>query len=115
MRYRMLSATNDYVFGNGPGEFLVDSPAAVAQAILTRLRLIQGEWFLDSTVGIPYNTQVLGFGTSGLRDAAIQTAIQNTPGVNQIVSYSSQLVGRAYSVQATVNTIYGQTQVSTSL
>lgn len=40
MRYRVLSPTGDYTFGQGPGEFLVNSPAAVAQAIGTRLRLM---------------------------------------------------------------------------
>jgi len=114
MRYRALSSTGDYVFGAGPAEFLVNTPAAVAQAVLTRLRLIQGEWFLDSSLGVPYNTQVLGFGTGRSYDSVFQNTILNTPGVNQIISYSSSLKGRALSVNATIDTIYGKTSITTS-
>lgn len=109
MRYRVLSPTGDYTFGQGPGEFLVNSPAAVAQAIGTRLRLWLGEWFLDLTVGVPWITQVVGTGTSGIRDMVIRTAILNTEGVLSIVSYSSSLdtENRLFSVNATVGTVYG--------
>ena len=117
MRYRRLSPTGDYVFGQGPGEFLVDSPDAVAQAISTRLKLWQGEWFLDSQAGTPYNTQVLGYGTQKVYDAAIQTVILNTTGVNQIVSYSSSLnsTTRELDIVATVATIYGPTTINISI
>lgn len=36
----------DMVWGHGDRDMLVDSPTAVAQAVLTRLKLWQGEWFL---------------------------------------------------------------------
>jgi hypothetical protein len=117
MRYRMLSADGDYVFGNGPGEFLVNTPATVAQAIVTRLKLWQGEWFLDSQAGTPYKTQVLGYGTQNVYDAAIQTIIINTLGVNQITEYSSSFntTTRALTIEATVATIYGTTTINTTL
>jgi len=117
MRYRQLDANGDYVFGNGPGEFLVDSPETVAQAVTTRLKLWQGEWFLDSQAGTPYNTQVLGYGTQKVYDAAIQTVILNTMGVNQISSYSSSFnrTTRKLDIVATVATIYGTTTINTSI
>jgi hypothetical protein len=117
MRYRMLSPTGDYVFGNGPGEFLVDSSAAVAQAISTRLKLWQGEWFLDQTQGVPYPTQILGYNTQASYDAAIQTAILNTPGVSQLLAYSSTLTRstRALSISATVETIYSSTPITVNV
>jgi hypothetical protein len=117
MRYRALSPTHDYVFGAGPAEFLVDTPAAVAQAVTTRLKLWQGEWFLDSQAGTPYNTQVLGYGTQKVYDAAIQTVILNTTGVNQISNYSSSFnsTTRALDIEATIATIYGTTTINTSI
>jgi hypothetical protein len=117
MRYRQLDANGDYVFGNGPGEFLVNTPAAVAQAVVTRLKLWQGEWFLDSQAGTPYNTQVLGYGTQNVYDAAIQTVILNTTGVNQISDYSSSFnrTTRALTINATVATIYGTTTINVTL
>jgi len=115
MRYRKLSPTGDYTFGQGSADFLVNSPDAVGQAIITRLKLLQGEWFLDVTEGTPYSTQILGKTTATQRDAAIRARILGTQGVKSIISYASSLVGRALSVTAMVNTIYGQTTVTTSL
>lgn len=114
MRYRALTSTGDYSFGLGVQEFLVDTPATVAQAILTTLLLHQGEWFLDVTVGMPWETQVEGFNTASLYDAAIKNAILGTQGVQSIVNYSSSLnpTTRNLTVNCTVNTIYGPATIS---
>ncbi len=113
MRYRTLSATGDYVFGQGTIEFLVDSPEAVAQAVQTRLLLMTGEWFLDSTEGTPYNTEILGEHTQGLYDQAIKERILDTPGVVAIIEYVSVVdQNRNLIVAATISTQYGPTTVS---
>lgn len=114
MRYRKLSATGDYVLGQGPQEFYVDVPNAVAQAVLTRLRLLTGEWFLDVTEGTPYATEVLGYNTQATRDAAIRDRIVQTEGVNRLISYNSTFdpATRQFTVRATVDTIYGQATVT---
>ncbi len=110
MRYRQL-ISDDASFGSGATVFLVDSPATVAQAVLTRLRLIQGEWFLDVTAGVPYLTDVLGFNTSGTRDLAIKNVILGTQGVVSLDAYASQFdaLTRRFTVTATLTTIYGET------
>jgi len=112
MRYRKLDANGDYSFGQGMANFYVDSPQAVAQAVETRLRLQTGEWFLDSTEGTPYQSEVLGTGTAATRDAAIQLRIAETQGFKELLSYSSNVDGRKFSVEATIDTIYGETSVS---
>jgi hypothetical protein len=117
MRYRTLDANGDYTFGQNGANFLIDSPSAVAQAILTRLKLIQGEWFLDQTAGTPYNTQILGTGTESTRDLAVQTVILETQGVTEIVDYASNFEPstRTFTVAATVNTQFGQTTITQAL
>jgi hypothetical protein len=117
LRYRALTSTGDYSFGLGPQEFLVDTPATVAQAVLTALLLHQGEWFLDLTAGMPWETQVLGYGTQSLYDAAIKNEILNVQGVLSIVSYSSSLnkTTRALSVEVTINTIFGAASLAAQL
>lgn len=108
MRYRILSPSGDFVFGQGSSEFLINVPAAVAQAVQTRLQLAQGEWFLDLTEGTPYSTRILGHGTLDLYDQAIQERILGTPGVVSILSYDSQLdEQRALTVTCKVETLYG--------
>lgn len=112
MRYRQLDANGDYVFG-GSGEFLVDSPECVAQAIRTRLLLATGEWFLDVTEGTAYAEQVLGYGTQGSRDNAIKSRIIDTPGVEELLSYASSMsADRRFTVTAVVRTLYGDTTVT---
>ncbi len=99
------------IFGGGPTSFWIDVPDAVAQAISTRLKLLQGEFFLDVTDGTPWSTQVLGSGTTPTYDAVLRARILGTPGASAMVSYSSQRVGRKLSVQAQVETVYSTTAV----
>ena len=115
MRYRKLDASGDYTFGGGAGNFYQDSPEAVAQAVLTRLRLLSGEWFLDTTAGTPWMTQVLGSGTSSIYDSVIQARILDTSGVQSIDSYSSTVDGRRLSITATITTAYRSTAVEATL
>lgn len=114
MRYRVLSPTRDYVFGRGPGEFLVNTPETVAQAVLTRLLLITGEWFLDLEEGTPYLTDILGTGTQNIYDQAIQERILSTQGVTGIQNYVSFLdpETRRLTVSCTIITLYGNAEVT---
>lgn len=109
MRYRKLDSRGDYIFGGGIANFFIDTPEAVAQAIGTRLRLDQGDWFLDISDGTAWRTGVLGNRTSSTRDAILRARILDTPGVNNIISYSSTFDPntRKFSVQVAVNTIFG--------
>lgn len=117
MRVRALDQNGDMTFGSGSANFLVNSPQAVLQCVLTALRLWQGEWFLDTTAGVPWSTQVLGMNTQSLYDNAIQTAIRGVQGVTAITSYSSSLnaTTRELSVEAEISTAYGDATLSTSL
>lgn len=114
MRYRALDVNGDMSFGHGPGDFLINTPAAVGQAVKTRLLLLTGEWFLDVTEGTPYTTEVLGTDTQSTYDFAIRDRILGTEGVVEIITYSSVLdhEARALRIEATIDTIYGQTTVA---
>jgi hypothetical protein len=117
MRVRALDETGDMTFGRGSGNFLVDTPAAVAQCAKTRLGLIQGEWYLDKTAGTPWNTKVLGTGTAATRDIAVKQVVLGTPGMLSIDTYSSTIdpVTRKFSVNMDVTTQYGTTTISTTV
>ena len=117
MRYRALSPTGDYTFGQGSANFLVNTPETVAQAVKTRLLLMTGEWFLDVTEGTPYATDILGKGTQPLYDAAIQNRIKGTQGVTAVRFYESSLdpITRSLTVTATIDTLYGQAQIQVTL
>lgn len=117
MRVRALTATGDYFYGQGSANYLVDSRAAVAQEVQTTLLLFQGEWFLDTSAGVPWFTQVAGVGTIPTYDQVIKQAIENVQGVTGIVSYSSTLnrVTRTLTVSATIDTQFGITQIQAQL
>ena len=113
MRVRAMDANNDMTFGQGAANFYVNSPQAVAQIIKTRLLLFLGEWFLDTSQGTPWYSQVLGAGTQTTRDRAIRNRILQTPGVSSITGYNSQFnpTTRNFSVRiaSSVKTVYGVT------
>lgn len=113
MKVRALSDTNDWQFGYPSSQFLVNTPAAVAQTILCRLRLLQGEWILDTTQGTPYSTQILGKHAQAAADLAFREVILDTLGVVSIDAFSSTLDAstRIYSMSCTVTTLYGTTDV----
>lgn len=114
MKYRKLDENGDYVFGLGPTEFFTDEPAAPAQAVVTRLLLSTGEWFLDQTEGTPYKDGILGTGTSSTYDQLIQERILDTPGVLSIDDYASVLdASRNLTVAAKITTVYGEIALQT--
>jgi hypothetical protein len=119
MRYRKLTPSKagsdvgayDYTFGRGKENFWVDVPDAVGQAVLTRLKLETGQWFLDREDGTPWNTRVLGKYTGSTRDPTLRARILDTNGVNEIIGFSSSVnpETRDYSVVVVLDTIYGRT------
>jgi hypothetical protein len=103
MRYRQLDANGDYVVGQ---PFLTNTPATVAQAAQTRLKLWRGEWFLNTADGTPWLQSILGKGQNP--DPQIQQRILGTPGVTSITAYSSSASAttRGYTVTCTIATLY---------
>lgn len=116
MRYRKLSPSGDYVFGNSLLDFYIDTPDAVAQSVKTRLQLWLGEWFLNTDEGTPYMQGVIGKYNKETADTTIQDRILSTEGVTNFEDYESVIDPdtRLFSVSLTLNTIYGPTQLEIS-
>lgn len=114
MRYRILSEDGDMTFGSGSLNFFIDSPDAVAQLVLTNLKLWVGEWFLDLSEGTPFAQAVLGMNKKETATPAIRNVILNTNGVKSIISFSENIDPneRRYSFSAIIDTIYGQTTLT---
>ena len=117
MIYRKMDENGDYMFGNGSKDFWKDVPDAPAQAVLTRLHLEQGEWFLDTSDGTPWRTRVLGFRTEDTRDPVIKMRVLGTKGVKSILTYDSDLNRntRHFFSQLTIDTVYGRATVQDTL
>jgi hypothetical protein len=122
MKYRKLTSRagdvgGDMVFGRGNRTHWKDVPDAVGQAVLTRLKLERGEWFLDVNSGMPWRTEVLGKYTGSTRDPVIRHRILDTQGVLGIASYSSNLnrETRGFAVDVLIDTVYGTIPVETPI
>ncbi len=109
MKYRQLDSNGDMQLG----KYLENTPEAVAQAVLTRLRLWSEEWFLDVTEGTPWNQLVLGHGTQNTAIPAIRQRILETQGVTEItnLSFENTPDNRHLVVAVQLKTIYGDADV----
>lgn len=109
MIYRQLDQNGDFTFGSGLSNYLQNSPDAVVQAVTTRLKLWEGEWFLDITEGTPYLAGILGKYTQDTIDQLIKKRILETPHVISITDYQGIYDGniRGYTINVTISTDYG--------
>lgn len=57
----------------------------IAQLILQRLRTYAGEYFMDTSIGVPWYQEVLGVAGAATRlDGILQNVVLTTPGVLQL-------------------------------
>ena len=111
MKYRKLDENGDSTFGSG---VFHTGREAVAQAILTRLRLLYGEWWENTADGLPLFERILGvYGgeeARGAVDLIISERIQGTQDVTAVISYESNFdpETRHYSAYCIVDTAFGE-------
>ena len=86
MRYRKLDANGDYSFGQAAPNFWHDVPDAVAQLVVTRFAMWQGEWWLDT--GRRHSVQNRGAWQIHLRHArsGVEISRARYAGVMELVS-----------------------------
>ena len=114
MKYRRLDKQGDYTFGSN--NFLT-GVEAVAQAVMTRLKLLKGEWWEDLNDGLPLWQEILGQSGSNSHivyiDNVITQRIYNTTDVVSIIDYESNWnsATREYGFVAKVNTAYSETTI----
>lgn len=107
-----LDSTGDIIWHNGP---LLKSDTTqpytenVAQRLYIKLRTFQGEWFINTTYGVPYWQRILGIKQRGKAaiDLIMQTAILEEVGVKEIVSFNSTFNNRQYSLEFQVRVVDG--------
>jgi hypothetical protein len=120
MRYRKLDSRGDMLLGRGVADYHQDTPEGVAQAVLTRLRLWRGEWFLDQSEGTPYSPGILGRppqNPGSGQDLRLRARVLETPGVRAIMEYHDVFDPdkRALAVNILLDTVYGQARLEDQL
>lgn len=111
MRVRRLDESGDLVTR---GKMFLTDREAIAQTVVTRLKLFLGEYFRDVTDGTPWFQQILGKPENlNAVEAILRNRIARSPGVVRLLSFAMQydLNARALSVQSRVLTTYGEADV----
>lgn len=114
MQVRRLDESGDLITR---GKMFLTEREAIAQTIVTRLKLFLGEYFRDVTDGTPWFQQILGkFESMNAVEAILRNRIARSPGVVRLLAFDVQydLDSRTLSVQAQVLTTYGEQDVQFS-
>lgn len=78
-------------------------PQSVSQRLTIRFKTFVNEWMLDLNYGVDWFNKILGKGRSkSAIDAIIRNIITQEAEVQSIASFSSTLIGRAYSCKFAV-------------
>lgn len=81
--------TNDLYLDNRNNLAVVRKAQAVGQHVRQRLMTYQGEWFLDTTAGVPWLAQIMGKEYDpALAEAVVKAEILDTHAVTEITSFS---------------------------
>ena len=108
-------ATGDLLTSGGLS--LVEGVAAVAQRLRGRLGLGQGEWFADTSLGVPWVQQILGQrGSERIAETILRAAVASCPGVAALESFTLALntATRHASVTFRARTVDGATLAVTA-
>jgi hypothetical protein len=98
---------HDIYFINGDTPITYENKVTVAQKLKIKLLTFKSEWFLDTTIGIPYFQEILKRGVSKLSiDTIFQEAILSEPEVLEITEFNSviDVETRSYRMSFRVRT-----------
>lgn len=99
------------------GRFLtINGADEVAQRVRLALHHVQGEYFLNTPAGIPWDTEILGQKYDGARISAIlRRAILQTPGVLRIRSFAVTFdnTAREFTVTSQIEVQAGPNETAT--
>ena len=106
--FKLTSLVYDVSIVNGK-LVLTDMSDEVAQNVRIRLQTYEGEWFLDTELGVPWFQQILGKKDTAVANLLIRQEISNTNGVSGIVSFNPLFnhLTRSLSIYSKIRTVYG--------
>ena len=81
--FAISTLTNDISISKGKVA-LVNGNAEIVQRIKTRLQWLTGEWFLDTTKGLPWMQEILGDKNTNNAVMLIRDQITGTSGVDRV-------------------------------
>lgn len=107
MIIRNLDSNGDFTFGSGKGNYLTNNPA-IGLNINTRLLSWLNDCFFDAGAGIDWFNRLGNKNQRSLLELDLKRIILQSYGVTALVTFSTQLNGRIFTGNYTLNTIFSQ-------
>ena len=107
MIIRNLNAQHDWTFGSGLSNYLSGN-AAIGLNIETRILSWLNDCFFDMGAGIDWANRLGSKNQRTLLELDLRRIILQSYGVTGIVSFSTSLIGRAFTADYVINTIFSQ-------
>lgn len=104
--------TNDLQITNRDLIVIQDTTDAIVQRLRIRLKFFKAEWFLNLEFGLPFTQTIFVKGvTQGEVDSLFRTQILGTPGVIELLTFTSTLdpASRAYTTTFSCRASTGDT------
>ena len=109
MDIKLVPDGSDILIENNTLKYVVDQEE-IRQALIERLKLFKGEWFLNTSIGVPYFQEIIGKNRNINSIATIfKNVILQTVGVIKLIEFELSLNDktRELSLSFGVNTISG--------
>ncbi len=107
MKISGLNSSHDFKFGSGLGNYLT-ADAAIGENIQTRILSWVGDCFFDLSAGIDWANRLGSKNQRTLLELDLRRIILQSYGVTGIVNFDTNLIGRAFTANYTINTIFSQ-------
>jgi hypothetical protein len=105
MIFRNLDASGDWTFGQGKGNYVAGN-TAIGLNIKTRVLSWVNDCFFDKEAGIDWLNRLGLKNQFDLLKADLARVISQSEGVTGLNTLTVSLVGRSFSAQYSVDTIY---------
>lgn len=109
--------SHDIFFVDGQLAMVVDNDN-IEQKLKSRLQTFLGEWYLETSIGLPFFTEILIKNPDIPNiDSLIKAEIIDTEGVLELVEYGSEFkpAERSFSVEFKVLTTVGEVEFSDTI
>jgi hypothetical protein len=103
-----LTEDHDIEVIDGKLSLVASKDELIVQLVKVALGTYQGEWYLDSSIGVPYYQSILKKGVDKvLVDSIFRRVITETTGVDRIIKFNSTVNDYEYNMTFTFQSVTG--------
>lgn len=112
MKFRQITNDGDWTFGKGLNNYARDNKA-IGLNIRTRIYSWVGDCFFDTEAGIDWINRLGSKNQRQLLELDLRNIILQTDGVTGLLEFSTNLIGRKFTADYSVQTVYSRSYVDT--